>query len=74
MKEKEKLERADMLTFKGKIVGLTKVKTTEGMAVKVTIDNGVYLEISSLEDIELFKKLCKMIDLEEKLTITISKE
>jgi hypothetical protein len=60
------------ITFTGKVIGVTKVKNDEGMAFRLTIDKGVYIEINNAES-TIFKHLCGLVDLENEIEITIEK-
>lgn len=61
-------------SFSGKVIGLTKVKNKDGMAVKITLDNGIYLEVTSMEDPVTFDKLCKITEIDRKLKVSIDEE
>jgi len=64
-------ERVELPT--GKIIGMTKVKNMEGMAIKLTLDNGIYLEVTNIQDAQIFESLCRLVELEEKLRLLIEK-
>ena len=59
------------MKFDGYVVGETKVRKPDGMAVRITIDGGLFVEISNIESDEIFKKLCNLADLGKHLEITI---
>ena len=59
-----------LLLFKGKVIGITKVKNKDGMAIRVTLDTGFYFEIPDIKDNLLFKKLCE-IELEKMITVKV---
>jgi hypothetical protein len=44
------------------------------MAVKITLDNGIYLEVTSMEDPVTFDKLCKITEIDRKLKVSIDEE
>ena len=62
------------LIFTGKVVAETKVKNSEGMAVRLTTDKGVFIEVTRIEDLQLFRSLCKLVELDTSLKIIIEKE
>jgi hypothetical protein len=59
------------MNIKGQVVAETKVKNAEGMAVRITLDGGVYLEVSNIGDQAVFKKLCSLAEIDKKLRIMI---
>lgn len=62
------------MKFKGKIIAETKVKNSEGMAIRVTLDTGVFLDISNITNNEIFNELHKMVELGKKIEITIKED
>lgn len=62
------------MKFKGKIVAETKVKSSEGMAIRITLDSGIYFELNSIQNIEIFNELHKMVELGKKLEIIIKED
>lgn len=59
------------MEFKGVVEAVTKVDNHDGMALRITIAGGVYIEISSIQDRDRFERLCKMVDLKKHLSISI---
>ena len=57
----------------GKIIAETKVKDNKGMAVRATLDNGVYIEIANIDSEQTFKELCDLISLEKHLAVILDK-
>jgi len=62
----------DKTELRGTVIGVTKVKSADGMALKVTLDSGVYLEVVDIKDDKLFRKLSKL-ELEDTVRVTIEK-
>ena len=62
------------MKFKGKVIAITKVKNDEGMAFRITTDNGVYLEIANIKDEGTFNTLTKSIDLGKRIEIIIKED
>lgn len=59
------------MDLSGTIIAVTKVKTAEGMKVSVTLEGGVYLEVSNIHNKELFKELSVFAELEKNLKLTV---
>lgn len=67
-------KKPNELSFTGKVIGITKVKSAEGMAIKLTLDNKIYLEVASIDDQYIFEKLSRIVEIDHKLKIRIDQE
>ena len=67
-------KKPNELSFTGKIIGITKVKSDEGMAIKFTLDNKLYVEVASIDDPYIFDKLSRIVEIDHKLRIRIDQE
>jgi len=59
--------------FSGKVIGATYVKNDEGMAVKFTLDGGVYLEVTALKDTQIFNQLRRLAELDAVVKVTVER-
>ena len=59
------------IQFVGKILAITKVKNDEGMAVKISLSDGTYIEKNCKKDSILFTKLSSMFDIDKEMKITV---
>jgi hypothetical protein len=62
------------MVFKGSVVAITKVKNDEGMAVRITMTGGIFLEVSNIHEEATFKILCALADLGKTLSISVKDE
>jgi nitrogen fixation protein len=61
------------MKMKGKVVGETKVHNSDGMAIRITLENGVYLEFTNLSEL-VFRDLMRFAELGKKIEITLKEE
>lgn len=61
------------MDLSGTIIGVTKVKTAEGMKISVTLEGGVYIEVCNIHNKALFSELSSLVDLEKNLKVTVEK-
>lgn len=59
------------LIFKGKIIAVTKVRSPDGMAIKVSLEDGTYAEFPCGQDEILFGRLLKHLDIDKEISIWI---
>jgi hypothetical protein len=59
------------IEFEGTIVAITKIKNSEGIALKISLSTGTYIETTCGNDPIIFGRLCKMFDLEKRMKITV---
>jgi len=56
------------LSFSGKIIAITKLRT-DAMIVKISITGGVYVEINCGDDFALFNQLCQKFELDKEMKV-----